>query len=96
MEKSEEINLLKQCHAFPGPYVFKVIGDNTPAFAEAVLSEVSKELGEWIPQGAHVQRRESSGGKYLSITLRVEVESAEQVLRFYERFSKLTGLRSLM
>jgi putative lipoic acid-binding regulatory protein len=96
MEKSEEINLLKQCHSFPGPYVFKVIGDNTPRFAEAVLSEVSKELGEGIHQGTDFRTRESSGGKYLSITLKLEVESAEQVLRFYERFSKLTGLRSLM
>ncbi len=46
--------------------------------------------------GERLFTRESAGGRYVSITLRLEMESAEQVLRLYKRFSKLKGLRSMM
>ncbi len=96
MKTSEIINLLKQCHSFPGLYVFKLIGDNTSPFYDAVMSEVSKELGGIVHQEANLSTRRSAGGKYLSITLRLEMESAEQVLKLYQRFSRLKGLRSMM
>ena len=96
MKTSEIINLLKQCHSFPGLYVFKLIGDNTSPFYDAVMSEVSKELGGIVHQEANLSTRTSAGGKYLSITLTLEMESAEQVLKLYQRFSRLKGLRSMM
>jgi len=94
--RSEAISLLEQCHSFPCIYMFKVIGENTSAFYGAVLAEVSTELGGMMGQKANLTSRLSSGGKYLSVTLRLEMESAEQVLKLYERFSKVKGLRSLM
>ena len=94
--RSEAISLLKECHSFPCIYMFKVIGENTPAFYGAVLAEVSTELGGMIDQKANLASRLSSGGKFLSVTLRLEMESAEQVVRLYERLSKVKGLRSLM
>lgn len=96
MKTSEAITLLNQHHSFPGLYVFKLIGENTSFFYDAVLSEISKELGEIMHQKASFFTRKSSRGRYLSITLKLEMESAEQVLRLYERFSKLEGLRSMM
>ncbi|NIO05590.1 MAG: DUF493 family protein [Proteobacteria bacterium] len=96
MKSSEAITLLKKHHSFPGLYIFKLIGENTSNFYEDVLLEVSKELGEMMDLGERLSTRESSGGSYVSITLSLEMESAEQVLRLYERFSKLKGLRSMM
>lgn len=96
MKTSEAITLLNQCHSFPGPYVFKLIGENTTLFYDAVLSEVSKELGEVVHLGAGLFTRESSAGRYLSVTLKLEMGSAEQVLRLYDRFSRLEGLRTMM
>ena len=96
MKTSEVIALLNQCHSFPGLYVFKLIGENTSPFYDAVLSEISKELGEIMDHEASLFTRKSPGGKYLSITLKLEMEAAEQVLRLYERFSKLKGLRFMM
>jgi hypothetical protein len=96
MKTSEAIALLNQCHSFPGPFVFKLIGENTTRFYDTVLAEVSAELGEIARQEAGLLTRRSSGGKYLSITLNVEMASAEQVLRLYERFSSVEGLKVMM
>ena len=96
MKTSDAITLLNQAHSFPCLYVFKLIGENTPLFYDGVLSAVSKEFGELMHEEASLSTRESSGGRYLSITLKLEIESAEQVLRLYERFSKVDGLRSIM
>ncbi len=96
MKRSEAITLLNQCHSFPGLYVFKLIGENTSRFHDDVLSEVSKEIGKIDHLGASLFTRKSSRGRYLSITLKLEMESAEQVLRLYDRFSKVEGLRSMM
>jgi putative lipoic acid-binding regulatory protein len=95
MKRSEAIALLEQHHSFPGPYVFKLIGDNTSHFYDTVLAEVAKEFGEMGP-GWRFSTRKSSGGRYLSITLTLQMESGEHVVRFYERFSKLDELRSMM
>lgn len=96
MKSSDAISLLNQCHSFPGLYVFKLIGDNTSGFCDAVWLAVSKELGGAVDREGSLSTRESSRGRYLSVTLRLEMESAEQVLRLYERFSKLKGLKTVM
>ncbi len=96
MKTSDAITLLNQTHSFPGLYMFKLVGENTSLFYNAVLSAVSKELGELMAKEASLSTRKSSRGKYLSITLRLEMESAEQVLSLYERFLKVEGLRSMM
>ena len=96
MKSSDAISLLNQCHSFPGLYVFKLIGDNTSRFCDAVWLAVLKELGGAVDREGRLSTRESSRGRYLSVTLKLEMESAEQVLRLYERFSKLRGLKTIM
>ncbi|MBW2056738.1 MAG: DUF493 domain-containing protein [Deltaproteobacteria bacterium] len=96
MEEQEAVDLLNQCHSFPGLYVFKVIGENTSLFYEGVLEEIRRELGQEVEEGRCLSVRESSGRRYLSMTLRLEMESAEQVLRLYGRFSKLEGLKTVL
>jgi len=95
-ETSKALTLLKQCHSFPGLFSFKLIGKNTSVFYNEVMSAVADEMGEMANSKASLSTRKSSGCRYLSLTLRLEMESAEQVLRLYARFSRVEGLRAMM
>jgi putative lipoic acid-binding regulatory protein len=93
-EREEKLEVLRQVHEFPGPYVFKVIGENTPDFIAQVLQAVVVVLGPRATPG--VTTRQSSGGKHLSVTVRVQLEDAETVLRIYELLGKLPGVRFIL
>ena len=60
------------------------------------MSAVADEMGEMADPKASLSTRRSSGCRYLSLTLRLEMESAEQVLRLYARFSRVEDLRAMM
>ena len=82
MDRLQE--LLEGEYTWPAPYLFKFIvpQEHVPV-VEALLG-----AGE-------VLRRESRGGRYVSLTARRSMESAEQVLAVYRRASQVKGLIAL-
>ncbi len=93
-QRQTSLDLLRQAHEFPGPYMFKVIGDNHAEFLASVVQVAVWVLG---PHNAPaVTVRQSSGGKHQSISLTVQVDSAEAVLDIYTGLGGLSGLRFLL
>jgi putative lipoic acid-binding regulatory protein len=66
---------------FPCLYTFKVFGRRTDTFAERVRDILSATLGT-LPHDA-VSVRESSRGRYLSVTVLARVEDRSQLERVY-------------
>jgi hypothetical protein len=90
-DRDDTLRVLNEGHAFPGPYMFKVIGENTPEFAARVVEAVTRIVGlEITPE---VTVRESAGGKHQSITVSISVQSAEVVLDIYASFRLVVGVR---
>lgn len=81
---SLKINLEKN-HNFPEDYLYKFIILNN----QEKLTEIYK-----IFDGTKntFSTRESSNGKYISITIQCFVLDAEQVIRFYKEVAKIEGV----
>jgi putative lipoic acid-binding regulatory protein len=93
-DRQASLEVLRQVHQFPGPYIFKVIGENTPHFVARVVQVAVVVLGPTtVPD---VSIRHSSGGKHQSITLTVHVTDAERVLDIYDLLTHVTGVRFLL
>ncbi len=84
------LDLLEKTHAFPCPFVFKVIGKADQGFLALVLTIVREELTIEFDPPHHV--REAVGGRHVSVTLEPVVQSAQQVLAVYRRLGVLDGL----
>ena len=93
-DRASSLEALRQVHTFPGPFVFKVIGANTPEFVAEVVQAVVVVLG---PKAApEVRLRQSTGGRHQAVTLSVHVPSPEAVLEVYSCLQGLSGVRFLL
>ncbi len=84
------LDLLESVHAFPGPYVFKVIGKADGNFLACAVAAVRMELALETDPPFHT--RESVGGRHVAVTLEPQVASAAQVLAVYRRLQAVVGL----
>jgi uncharacterized protein len=66
---------------FPGEYVFKVFGRQSPTFVERVSTIVAATFGALAPDAVSV--RTSSGQNYLSVTIVVWVDDRSQLETVY-------------
>lgn len=69
---------------FPMLYMFKFI----------VPSGSENSIGELFPKN-EMSLKPSSGGKYVSTTIQVMMDSADQIIDIYERASSIEGVISL-
>lgn len=89
--RDDTLRVLNEGHSFPGPYMFKVIGENTPEFVARVVQAATVITG---PQAVpDITVRESAGGKHQAVTLQINVGSAEAVLDLYAAFRAVGGVR---
>ena len=84
------IELLEKTHAFPGLYLFKIIGKAEESFLARTVALVREELA--LEADPPYQMRESVGGRHLSVSLEPSVQSAQQVLAIYRRLGQLEGV----
>jgi putative lipoic acid-binding regulatory protein len=88
------LELLEANHTFPGPYVFKIIGENKDKFVERVVHETQVELGSLdVPKHS---TRLAEGGRHVAVTIEILVEDAPQVLALYARYKALDGVILLL
>ena len=83
-------DLLEKMHAFPGPYLFKIIGKADRGFLERVIAAVREELA--IGSDPPYRVRDAVGGRHVSITLEPVVQSAHQVIAIYRRLGLVDGM----
>jgi putative lipoic acid-binding regulatory protein len=75
---------LESFGTFPMPYLFKFI---VPFGKESEIAAI-------FPKD-EVVLKPSSGGKYISITIHMQVDSADQVIELYEMAAQIDGVISL-
>jgi len=94
MDQRPSAELLAGTHEFPCVYQFKAIGNVDDGFQTRVLEAVVTEVGS--TDAVDFSVRETPGGRHVSVTLHVQVETPEQVRAIYERIQVLEGLRLLL
>lgn len=92
-ERERFLATLEAAHVFPGPYTFKVIGDNERRLLEDALAVLRSALPGEEPA---VSRRESERGNHQSITFEVRVPDAVTVHDIYVELKQLDGTRVLL
>lgn len=80
---------------FPCVFCFKAVGEGSAGFVEDLLGRVGRVLGRSLEPGEH-SVRQSSGGRYQSVTIDVQVESGAQVYAIYEAIMEDPRVRYLL
>ncbi len=86
-------DLLHSVHPFPGTYQIKAIGSADDDFVARVVEAVVSELA--TPGELEHSVRVTPGGRHVSLTMDVTVQSAEQVRSIYTRIREVKGLTLL-
>lgn len=81
---SNFIEKLEASHDFPTDYTFKFIVPTSS------LAELEKAIGS-----NGLERKPSRNGNYISVTLKMVCQDAQEVVAYYERASRVNGLISL-
>ena len=89
-DRSQLIENLKSAHAFPGPYIFRVIWDNRPDF----LAAVEKALSDFVIEES--SKKLSKNGNHLALNMKVIAPTPEAVLDAYEVLSTLELVRYVL
>lgn len=88
MENEEAKNRLRErlneVHDWPSVYMFKFVLEPDEERLQALLA--------LFPSESEVLRRYSTGGKYLSITVKEVMISADEVVLRHEKASSITGV----
>ena len=71
-------------HSFPGPYVFKFI----------VPMEQKDQVIQILPKG-ELSMKHSSTNKYISVTLKAQVESSDKIVELYQKAYEIKGIVAL-
>ncbi len=75
---------IEQQHSFPGTYIFKFI----------VPPDKKDEVVGYLPEG-ELTFRNSSNKKYISITLKSDVNHSDDIIRVYEKVHLVEGIIAL-
>ncbi len=75
---------LDKVHAWPSVYMFKFIFEPEDERLRSVV--------ELFPAESEILRKYSAGGKYVSITVKEVMMSAEDVVERYDRASGISGV----
>jgi uncharacterized protein len=93
MDHRPSQDLLESSHPFPGTYQIKAIGAAEDDFVSRVVEAVVSELA--TPSELDHSVRVTPGGRHVSLTLEMTVQSAEQVRTIYARLREVKGLTLL-
>jgi putative lipoic acid-binding regulatory protein len=93
-EGSDADDLLESVHTFPGPYQIKAIGSSAGEFEARILRAVRSELLNDNDLDWSV--RATPGGRHIAVTLRLTVQTPEQVRAIYAAIRGVEGLSLLL
>jgi len=93
LEKQRLRELLQSQHHFPGSYTFKVIYRSEEGMTARICGVVSESTGIENRE-KNLSVRESSSANFLSMTLEIDVQSAQDVLDVYEVLSNVENIVS--
>ena len=91
-DRAQALTLLETAHAFPGPYVFRVVVRR--GREPAVISALASALPE--TGGLDVTERPSRNGNYVALRMRLTVGSADDVLDTYQVLKTVDGVLTVL
>jgi len=91
-ERARSLALLREQHAFPGAFGFRVV--IRPGLQAAVVQAVTAVVDADALDG--VSERRSRNGAYLALRLQAVCSSAEQVLEVYEVLRRVDGVLAVL
>jgi putative lipoic acid-binding regulatory protein len=93
MDHRPSQDLLESNHPFPGTYQIKAIGTSEDDFVSRVIDAVVTELA--TPGELDHTVRVTPNGRHVSLTLEINVQSADQVRAIYAAIREVKGLTLL-
>jgi putative lipoic acid-binding regulatory protein len=88
-------SIIEDTVEFPSVFVIKIIGVNDPTFAIDTINAVAFVLGE-TPEKIEFYLKETSGGKYVSITISPTFSKADEIYAAYEAIAKDKRVKFMM
>jgi putative lipoic acid-binding regulatory protein len=88
-------SIIEDTVEFPTVFIMKVIGVNDPTFAIDTINAIAFVLGE-TPEKIDFNIKETSGGKYVSITISPVFNKADEIYAAYEAVSKDSRVKFVM
>ena len=88
--RSDLIERLRTAHQFPGPYTFKVIGENHPDL-ESTVRETLAEVTV-----TDIQPRLSKNANHVSLTVKVQAQTPESLLDSYDALAALEHVKYVL
>ncbi|CAM1341021.1 DUF493 family protein [Tenacibaculum amylolyticum] len=79
---------LEETTTFPTKYLYKFIVPTTG-------NQVNEVQDLFDQGGAVINTRKSRSGKYVSVSIHLDVENAEEVISYYQKAEKIEGIISL-
>lgn len=84
--------LIEAAHDFPGEYTIKAFGPANNGFREAVAVAIEHAVGA----RHECRERLGSKGNSMCITVVLQVETVDEVLRTYERLHLIADLKLIL
>jgi putative lipoic acid-binding regulatory protein len=72
---------------FPCSFMIKIIGENEPSFVADTMGTVAEVLATQ-PAKVPMKLKETSGGKYVSVSITPKFETSAQIYSIYENLRK--------
>ncbi len=79
---------LEETHSFPSDYLFKYI-------VPSEQSTIAKLYSIFGTPSADISTRDSKNGKYTCVTVKVQVNDADDVVIYYRQAAKIDGIMML-
>lgn len=93
MDHRPSEDLLESTHPFPGTYQIKAIGAADDDFVGRIVEAAASELA--TPGELDHSVRMTPNGRHVSLTLDMNVQSADQVRAIYARLRDVKGITLL-
>ena len=93
MQRNESLELLRQQHAFPGPFDFRVVVRKGTSASVVSAMVAAAGAGALVKD---VQKRMSSKGSYEALVVSMHIGSAELVLDVYSLVGNLSDVVTAM
>lgn len=84
-DKDKFRELLDAEYTWPARYIFKFV----------VVTGQIKQVESLFGRQAKISFKESSGGKYTSVTINAEMASSDEIIEIYEQATAIEGIISL-
>lgn len=90
----EAIRLLEATHAFPCPFLIKVIGRAEDAFLSRIVAAPC--AAQRLEQDPPYRIRQTPQGRHIAVTFEPTVGSAAEVLEIYRSIRQVEGIVLIM